>query len=140
MRRAALVLAALALAGCGGGDGERRAETTPATETDVAATQVREVATRYLEAFGTLNLKAMCATLAPDTRERLARRAGSCPKAFRGVRPVQVRHVKYLLPNQVRVDGDRATVTVTPNGRGDDVTLTLAAVRVGGRWWIELQR
>ena len=140
MRRAALVLLALALAGCGSGDEKQTQPPTQEQAADADATQVRDLSTRYLDAFGRLDLKAMCATLSPRSRERLSRRAGSCPQSFRSLRPVQVRYLKYLLPNQVRVRGDRATVTVTPNGTGDDVALTLTAVKLGGRWWIELQQ
>jgi hypothetical protein len=135
VRRAALVLLTLALAGCGSAE-EKPAKPT----TDADSAQVRALATRYLDAFGRLDLEAMCATLSPRTRRRLSRRAGSCARAFRGLRPTQVRYLKYLLPNQVRVRGDRATVTVTPNGRGDDVALTLEAVKLRERWWIELRQ
>lgn len=60
--------------------------------------------------------------LSPRTRARLRRQQGGCVEAYRRC-----------------VRGDRATVTVSPNGRGSAVALTLAAVKIGDPWWIELE-
>ncbi len=145
----ALVPALLALAlaaGCGGDDEQQSAapaETEQQTQTQSGPsdqTQIREVASRYLEAYAKGDWKKLCATLSPKARARFARKGGSCVQVYRDTAK---RHKtdKYMLVSRVRVDGDRATVDVSFGGSQEEKPeFKMYAAKIDGRWWLYIKR
>ncbi len=152
LHRGAALLAAGALAGCGSDSADDQASQRPEADTQARtqpkpkgptdAVQVRKLVLRYTNAVGERDWRAVCATLTPGARERLARKAGSCPKSYRTTPREASRYSKELLPNKVRINGDRATVTATPYGVGPDDRPEdkYYAAKINGRWWLVIKR
>ena len=132
--RAVLALLALAAAGCGGEDeGDGAAAPSP------GRAEVRAGVERLYAAAAAQDGAAMCRTLTPDWRRRLARGAGGCaPKALQEVLgPGPPRNAQV---SGVVVSGGSAEAraeALRGHGaaeRADRVRLQLE--RVGGRWLV----
>lgn len=96
------------------------------------------MSSRYLEAFKKGDWKGVCATLTPKARQRLARKAGSCPAAYAKNKPSSA---KYMLVSEVDVKGDRAVVTVSFNGIVDQKPeFKMYAARMDGEWLLYIKR
>ena len=142
------LLAVALVAGCGGDDDERdsaapqtQQQTTTQERTGVTdKTQIREVASRYLEAYAKGDWKKVCATLSPKARARFARKGGSCVQVYKDTAK---RHKtdKYMLVSRVRVDGDRATVDVSFGGSQEEKPdFKMYAAKIDGKWWLYIKR
>jgi hypothetical protein len=123
---AALVLAAVALAGCGGGD---RPRATPADG-------VRAAANAYLGALATRDWDRACGLMTPAARRDLADAAGAaCPRALAagGAEAAEeLASARREIPGaDVRVHGTAAAIG--PLGTAQQ---PLRLQRVGGRWLV----
>ena len=143
MRRAAALLAGLALlAGCGGGDdapGEKRPEPVKAVADGRTPDeqQAADVAVKYVRSLVAQDWKAVCATRTETERRELAQLAGSCEDGMRAAfedRPVDI--FENVRAGDVRIRGRVAAVDLVQPGQRKPA-LTLGAVREDGRWLLE---
>jgi hypothetical protein len=132
LRRAASAAAilVLAIAGCGGDDGE----SAPDDE------QVNSAVTDYARAFGGGDGERACELLTPEAREAFVKRVSSvvgttdCGEAMTKLQsfagPNVTRPFEDATVENVRVDGDRATADLVADGHTEQVTLE----SVDGEW------
>jgi hypothetical protein len=130
-----MLIAAAALAGCGGGEGaERRLSVDDRGGDERAAA---EVAQRYLRAVADRDWAGACATRTRSDREALETLAGSCTAGLRQVFAKRSYAMfGSLRARDVRIRGVVAAVDLVRPGQ-DEPVLTLSAVREGGRWLLE---
>jgi hypothetical protein len=125
------LVAAAALAGCGGGSSTSPATVTVAdTTAAVSGTpldQVKAVGDRYEHAFATGDVKAICALFAETVRNRVEAATGKpCPAAMAGAHAGGIK----LTLSHFTVDGDRATAR---DAQGRLVVFVRGA---DGRWYV----
>jgi hypothetical protein len=125
-----LLAASLCLAACGDDDGD--GEGTARQEADSRA--VEELAQRYVAALAEGDERAACATRARQERQRMARTAGSCERAFAALMATtDFAILQDARIGTVTVRGDRASVSYAlPGDPGADDRLL--ATRESGRW------
>jgi len=122
-RLLATAVAALALAGCGGGD----ENDAPDPE------QVTEVATDYAHAFGDGDGERACELLTPGAQDAFVERVSSlvgtrdCPEAVSKLQAVAGPNVtgpfREATVDGVKVTGDKATARINAGGSSEQVTL-----------------
>ena len=120
---AASAVVAAVLAGCGGGDGDKR----PDPERVIAAT------TDYAHAFGSGDGSKACSLLTPGARDSLVARVSSlvgtrdCAQAMNKLQALAGPNVtgqfRTATASSPTVTGDKATATLTAGGHATQVTL-----------------
>ncbi len=101
---------------------------------------MRQLGTKYLEAYHERDWKTLCSTLTEGARARLARKAGSCPAAYKDSPKVPKRVAKGEAVMDVKVNGDRATLTIG-NYYGDvQPQPKMYAAKVDGEWLLYIKR
>jgi uncharacterized protein (DUF433 family) len=126
-----LLAAGLLLGGCGGDDDGARGPEAGATADSRA---VEALAQRYIAALAAGDQRAACATRARRDRLGLARRAGTCERAFSAI--MATTDFEPLWDARIRtatVRGDRASVTYEAPGDAGGPG-RLLAIKDGGRW------
>jgi hypothetical protein len=154
MRRALIgVLAAAALAGCGGGEDSGAATATPAPTrapaatatatptTDPAATRgperaaVAAVLRRYAAAVRAGDARTICRELlAPSVLARVEAAGGSCERDLMPPRIEEGGPQYAIAVRSIAVDGDRAVAEITAAERDGPRDSEQPLVREGGDW------
>ena len=141
-----MAASAALVGGCGSDDEERSPRGEPQTQTQARPaisdqTQIREVASRFLEAYAKGDWKGVCATLSPKARARFARKAGSCPALYRETAR-RDKTDKSLLVSRVRLKGEnRAIANVSFGGSQEGrQAFKLYAAKIEGKWFLYIKR
>jgi hypothetical protein len=123
----------LSLTACGGNEDDGGSPSQGDEET-ADSRAVEELAKRYLAALAAGDDREACATRAMRDRSALARRAGSCERAFRVILATQESDLlRDARIEDVKVRGSRAFVRYgLPGGHLDDGRLL--AIKEGDRW------
>ena len=121
-----MLVAAVAVAGCGGGSDGKPSDETAA----------RDVVTSFTKAFAAMDGDKACALLTPQAqaafveRARVATGSTRCPETMQRVAQLAGSSVTDPLSKasvgEVKVTGNTATTTLTANGHSTPVTLSKA--------------
>ena len=146
MGRSAFLIVGLALAGCGGSDpGPEAAKPTPSATADRSSgldqdqVAIRRAVARYYDAYAKKDFEAVCATLVPSERRHFDRKGGRCARVFAQgagrLKPRELKQLGELEADRIRIEGDRATITLT-NAYFSGRYGRLYALREDGEWGI----